>query len=94
MLAGAHGVSLVARALALDFFGLKRRVEAAKAPRRSALAPSPGFVEVPLIGRPGPAASCTVELEGGAGARMTIRWEGQPGLDLVGLAEAFWRLRS
>jgi hypothetical protein len=25
---------------------------------------------------------------------MTIRWEGKEGLDLVGLAEAFWRSGS
>jgi hypothetical protein len=35
-----------------------------------------------------------VELERGAGAKMTIRWEGKEGLDLVGLAEAFWRSGS
>lgn len=92
-LARAHGVSLVSRTLALDYFGLKRRAEAAKPPRRSRLEPPPGFVEVPIIGQPGQAPSCTVELDGGAGARMTIRWEGLEGLDLVGLAEAFWRHR-
>ena len=52
-----------------------------------------GFVEVPIIGQPVHAASCTVELDRGTEARMTIRWEGQPGLDLVGLAESFWRHR-
>ena len=93
VLAGAHGVSLLSRALVLDYLELKRRAEAAKPPRRSPLAPPPGFVEVPIIGQPVHAASCTVELDRGAGARMTIRWEGQPGLDLVGMAEAFWRHR-
>ena len=52
-----------------------------------------GFVEVPIIGQPVHAARCTVELDRGAGVRMTIRWEGQPGLDLVGMAESFWRHR-
>jgi hypothetical protein len=32
-----------------------------------------------------------VELVRGEGVRMTIRWEGKEGLDLVGLVEAFWR---
>jgi hypothetical protein len=32
-----------------------------------------------------------VELARAEGARMTIRWDGKEGLDLVGLAEAFWR---
>jgi hypothetical protein len=49
---------------------------------------------VPVLGPQGQAPSCTVELDRGAGSRMTIRWEGSPGLDLVGLAEAFWRQRS
>ena len=92
-LARAHGVSAMSRTLALDYWGLKRRAEATQPPRRPPLEPPPGFVEVPIVGTPGQAPSCTVELDGGAGARMTIRWEGQPGLELVGLAEAFWRRR-
>ena len=94
-LARARGVSLVSRTLGLDYCGLKRRAEAATAgrPKRRGLEAPPGFVEVPLIGGPGPAPNCTVELERGAGRRMTIRWEGQPALDWVGLAEAFWRQR-
>jgi len=94
-LARTRGVSLVSRTLGLGYFGLKRRAEAVQ-PRRlkpSGLEPPPGFVEVPIVRGPGPASNCTVELERGAGSRMTIRWEGSPGLDLVGLAEAFWRHR-
>jgi len=90
-LARTHGVSRVAQRLGLDYNGLKRRAEATAPPRRSRLKPPPGFVELPLIGPPGQGPNCTVELARGAGARMTIRWEGQEGLDLVGLAEAFWR---
>jgi hypothetical protein len=93
-LARTHGVSPVSQRLGLDYNGLKRRAEAAKAPRRSRqsrLKPPPGFVEVPLIEQPVQGPSCTVELARGEGARMTIRWEGKEGLDLVGLVEAFWR---
>ena len=90
-LARTHGVSPVSQRLGLDYNGLKRRAEAIRTPRRSRLKPPPGFVELPLIGQPGLGPNCTVELARGEGARMTIRWEGKEGLDLVGLAEAFWR---
>jgi hypothetical protein len=90
-LARTHGVSPVSQRLGLDYNGLKRRAEAMATPRRSRLKPPPGFVEVPLIGQSGRGPNCTVELARAEGARMTIRWEGKEGLDLVGLAEAFWR---
>jgi len=90
-LARTHGVSPVSQRLGLDYNGLKRRAEATKTPRRSRLKPPPGFVELPLIGQPAQCPNCTVELGRGEEARMTIRWEGKDGLDLVGLIEAFWR---
>ena len=90
-LARTHGVSPVSQRLGLDYNGLRRRVESATPPRRSRLKPPPGFVELPLIGQPGQGPNCTVELARGEGARMTIRWEGKEGLDLVGLVEAFWK---
>jgi hypothetical protein len=90
-LARTHGVSPVSQKLGLDYNGLKRRAEAIATPRQSWLKPPPGFVELPLIGQPAQCPNCTVELARSEGARMTIRWEGKEGLDLVGLAEAFWR---
>jgi hypothetical protein len=94
-LARTHGVSPVSQRLGLDYNGLKRRAEATTPPpRRSRLRPPPGFVELPLVAQPVLGPNCTVELARGEGARMTIRWEGKEGLDLVGLAEAFWRSGS
>jgi hypothetical protein len=90
-LARTHGVSRVSQRLGLDYNGLKRRAEVTGTPRRSRLQLPPGFVELPLVGQPVLGPNCTVELARGEGARMTIRWEGKEGLDLVGLAEAFWR---
>jgi hypothetical protein len=90
-LARTHGVSPVSQRLGLDYNGLKRRAEATTPPRRSNLRPPPGFVELPLVAQPVLGPNCTVELARGEGVRMTIRWEGKEGLDLVGLAEAFWR---
>ena len=93
-LARTHGVSPVSQRLGLDYNGLKRRAEATTPPRRSRLSPRPGFVELPLVAQPALGPNCTLELARGEGARMTIRWEGKEGLDLVGLAEAFWRSGS
>ena len=90
-LARTHGVSPVSQRLGLDYNGLKRRAEATTPPRRSRLRPPAGFVELPLVAQPVLGPNCTVELARGEGARMTIRWEGKEGQDLVGLAEAFWR---
>src|ERR1017187_5965187 len=90
-LARTHGVSPVSQRLGVDYNGLKRRAEAIRTPRQSRVKPPPGFVELPFVGQPGLGPNCTVELARGEGARMTIRWEGKEGLDLVGLAEAFWR---
>ena len=90
-LARTHGVSPVSQRLGLDYNGLKLRAEANTTPLGSRLKPPPGFVELPLIGQPGQGPNCTVELARGEGARMTIRWEGKEGMDLIGLAEAFWR---
>lgn len=90
-LARTHGVSRVSQRLGLDYNGLKRRAEATPLPRRARLRPPPGFVELPLVAQPVLGPNCMVELARGEGARMTIRWEGKDGLDLVGLVEAFWR---
>src|SRR5271157_5698155 len=64
-LARTHGVSPVSQRLGLDYNGLKRRAEAIRTPRRPRLKLPPGFVELPLVGQPGPAPSCTVELSRG-----------------------------
>jgi hypothetical protein len=90
-LARVHGVSPVAQALRLDYYGLKRRVlesEPPRKPRRKAIDP---FVELPLIGPTPTSPRCTVELAKNTGATLTIRWEGQAAVDVIGLAESFWR---
>ena len=78
--ARTHGISRISQTSGLDYNGLKRRAGATRTPRRSRLKPPPGFVELPLIGQPVLGPNCTVELERGEGARMTIRWEDKEGL--------------
>jgi hypothetical protein len=77
--------------LRLDYYGLKRRVlesEPLRRPRRKAIAP---FVELPLIGPTPTSPRCTVELAKNTGVTLTIRWEGQAAVDVMELAESFWR---
>lgn len=90
-LARVHGVSPVSQALHLDYYALKRRVLESEPVRKSRLKAVAPFVELPLIGQPSTSPRCMVELTQNTGATMTIRWEGQAAVDLIGLAETFWR---
>lgn len=90
-LAGVHGVSPVAQALRLDYYALKRRVLESEPVRKSRPKEAAAFVELPWIGQPSHWPKCTVELAKNTGASMTIRWEGQAAVDVMGLAESFWR---
>lgn len=90
-LAGRHGINLVARALRLDYYSLKSWIDgsghgkAARATRRA-----PAFVEV----RPASFAPslCVLEIEEPRGAKLTVRLSSA--LDVVAVAEAFWRCRK
>ena len=90
-LARAHGVSPVSQALRLDYYALKRRVLESEPVRKSRLKAVAPFVELPLISQPSTSPRCTAELTKHTGATMTIRWEGQAAVDVIGLAESFWR---
>jgi len=90
-LARAHGVSPVSQALRLDYYALKRRVLGLEPVRKSRFRAVAPFVELPLLGQPARSPKCTVELAKDTGATLTIRWEGQMAVDLIGLAESFWR---
>ena len=89
-LARVHGVSQVAHFLRLDYYSLKGRLDAVPAvtdDRRS----GPLFVE---LGAPhgSSTAQCVLEFEDRRGRRMTLQVPG--GVDVVALAEAFWRRRG
>ena len=90
-LARAHGVSPVSRALRLDYYALKRRVLQSEPVRKSRLKALGPFVELPWMGQSAPSARCTVELTKNTGATITIRCESPAAVDLIGLAESFWR---
>ena len=91
-LAKDHGVLRIARALRVDFGALKKRVKAAE--ERFAAGPdTAGFIELPpfATSRSGEAV---LELTDDSGAKMICRVLGKPEVDVVGLANAFWRRNS
>jgi hypothetical protein len=90
-LAKEFGVSPVQGVLRVDYRGLEYRAtgiqkgKTAKPP-----AAQPTFVELPSLVSPR-RAEHTVELEDGAGRRMTMKVCGASLAELLPLAQAFWR---
>lgn len=91
-LARSEGVGWVARALHLDYYGLKRRCTEA-AGKTVKPASSPTFVEVQLgPSLPEHTAGWRIELRDESAARLTIEM-GNEIPALVALVEAFWKRR-
>lgn len=87
-LARADGVNPIARALRLDYYSLKRRVEAAEVSAPGDQGSRSGFVELALD-RGSSGGECLIKLHDGDGAQMTIRGSSSDALDLKGLVAAF-----
>jgi hypothetical protein len=84
-LVSAHGLSRTATALGLDYYSLKKQVEAtANQPQSSSLA----FVQLPapLLA----AKQALVELNNGAGATLRVQLVGYDAADLEALVHRFW----
>jgi hypothetical protein len=90
-LAQTEGLWRTARTLRLDYYQLKKRVDAATDQSRAAKPGkhNPTFVELApsLVAMPG---KCMIELEQGDGSRMRIHLEGCRAPDLVALCNSFW----
>lgn len=90
-LVGGCGLNRTARALRLDYYTLKERVEkdsvtVAKHVKDFAM---PAFMEL----SPGPTigpCECTLELEDTAGAKMRVQLKGTRMPDLAALSRSFW----
>ena len=87
-----HGVSKTARALSLDYYRLKERLESATEEGPS-VTPSNGrsFVEIPLsapVARP----ECVLELTGAHGARLRLELKGAAPAQVQTLARTFWSM--
>ena len=84
-LVSQHGISRTATALGLDYYSLKKRVEAAaqQPPSRG-----PAFVELSppvVVGK-----QALFELDNGAGATMRVQLLGYDAADVEALARRFW----
>ena len=84
-LVSQHGLSRTATALGLDYYSLKKRVEAAGQQLSSSC---PTFVELPapvVVGK-----QALFELDNGAGATMRVQLLGYDAADVEALARHFW----
>ncbi len=88
-LAREYGVNKTARALGLDYYSLKKRLES-RAPEGLYEAKGGArFIEwVTPLGNP--TSECIVELEHPGGAKMKIHLKGKVEPDVVALSGVFW----
>ena len=97
--AGKYGIHRTAKALRVDYYALKKRVEqraaiagaqqepAATASKATAEAT---FLELPAAAWPG-SGECTLELEDAGGAKLRVHLKGFEAPDLAALSRSFWR---
>lgn len=78
-----HGVAAAARALGLDYYALKKRVE-------SSGLPGGRFVEVAWPAA-SPAPEGVLELEDGRGGRLRVELRGAAVTEVAAVARALWR---
>jgi hypothetical protein len=81
------GVNQAARALGLEYYALKKRLDTSA--DRSILEPSGSFVEFDSSGAPPFFTEWAVELENDNGVRMRVAARSPSGPDVVGLCRAF-----
>jgi hypothetical protein len=81
-LAAIHGVHRTTRALNLDYYSLKKRVEAAAHRENSASA----FIELPPV--PVPVQECVIECEDGA-VRLRVQLKGYNAAEIATVGRSF-----
>ena len=89
-MAGRYGLHRTARALRVEYYSLKKRLEQESVSARGIHEPGSGttFVELPPVS-PG-ACDCTLELEDTGGAKMRVHLKGIEAPDLAALSRSFW----
>jgi len=96
-LARTHGIYAIARALRVSYETLKRRVEQPPGGGSLGRQEAPDFVEIPVaqLVPSSEATGTVVELTAPDGARLVVRLpDGAHNLDVLRLADTFWRRRS
>ena len=98
-LAGRCGLHRTAKALRVDYYALKKRVEqkAAVAGTQQAPAATAGkaaaeatFLELPAAAWAG-SGECTLDLEDAGGAKLRVHLKGFEAPDLAALSRSFWQ---
>ena len=89
-LAALHGVSKTSSELTLDYYTLKKRLDAAPECSVVATTESPVFVEVPVLPMQGVAPGCVVELRDPSGLQMRVELNGAAVRELPSVALALW----
>jgi hypothetical protein len=98
-MARMFGINRTAKALRVDYYSLKKRLEReSAADQDSTVAPSgspeegaaASFLELSPLSR----TDCTLELEDAAGAKMRIHWKAATSPDLAALCRDFWNPAS
>jgi hypothetical protein len=92
-LARAHGLSSVARALKVNYTGLKDHLLADSAATPLGVVSQPGFVELPIApGLVGPPT--VIELEDRFGLKLTVRLVQGSNSEALALARELWSARA
>ena len=104
-LAGRYGIHRTAKALRVDYYALKKRVEekaavagsedqaAATASNVLTRAARARFLELPAAAWAG-SGECTLELEDAGGAKLRVHLKGFEAPDLAALSRSFWQSES
>jgi hypothetical protein len=89
-MAGTYGLHRTARALRVEYYSLKKRLEQESVSARGIHEPGSGttFVELPPV--PPGACDCTLELEDTAGSKMRVYLKAATPPDLAALCRSFW----
>lgn len=94
VVARARGVYATSKALRFNYTHLKERVELSQSTERAERREQDEgtrFIELGAGVLGGGSSKTVVELWGRSGGRVRIDVSGQSGVDVVGLAQAFWR---
>jgi hypothetical protein len=88
-IAGECGLNRTAKALHLDYYTLKTKLEASAGIQKS----GPAFIELNPAAT-GATPECIIECENRNGAKMRIHIKGMEAPDLDAISSAFWRSKQ
>ena len=91
--ASRYGLNPTARALGLDYYSLKKHVEAAASCGGPDRREEAGFIEVTPVASAG-VSEFSLELEHPSGAELRVQLKGIPAPDLAALIRSFWSMEA